>query len=191
LEDDARQVRVVRFRPAELIVRDPGPEGTVDEVLQLSAPPDVAEEDAQLPVRAELDHAAVVVPSLRLRKGAERRRHRREVLLDRPQPDQVPIEGERRAVPDEAVNSVAEQRRLAHHRRIGAGRALGPEQVHAPVRRKVGVERDPEHATLGAKVDREIEHRRMHDPVYDSLDLTAVLLENEQVVGTEERDARR
>ena len=102
-EDDAGEVGVVRLRPAEVVVVKTRPAGTVEKVLHPAAPPRIADEDVQLAVRPELDHSAVVVAAPRRgrRLGGEGR-------LQRPQPDDVPVERQRRAVPHEPVHPVAQ-----------------------------------------------------------------------------------
>ena len=69
-DDHTGEVRVVRSGPAELIVGDdvaePGQGGARREVLELPAPADVAEQDVELSVRPEADHAAVVIATRRL-----------------------------------------------------------------------------------------------------------------------------
>ena len=50
-QHDAGEVRVVGFRPAELIVIDAGTDGPVHEVLQHAAPPSVANDDEELLAR--------------------------------------------------------------------------------------------------------------------------------------------
>src|SRR5437773_501747 len=60
-EDDAGVVGVVRLRAAELVIRLPRTERTVGQILQLPAPPLVADLDVELAVRAEEDLAGVVV----------------------------------------------------------------------------------------------------------------------------------
>src|SRR5262249_588040 len=68
----------------------------------------------------EADDAAVVVAALRLPC----------VLLDGPQPDDVPVERQRRAVPNEAVHPVAQQRGGAGNVGVRAGGALRPVEVN-------------------------------------------------------------
>ena len=69
-EHDTREVRVVRLRPTELVVghgRTRARRGwAAAEILKLAATADVADEDVDLPVGSEADHAAVVVAALRL-----------------------------------------------------------------------------------------------------------------------------
>ncbi len=66
-QDDTGQVRIVRFRTAELIVGAGRSAGAVDQILQLPATTVVADQHVQLAVRSETDHAAVVVAARRLR----------------------------------------------------------------------------------------------------------------------------
>jgi hypothetical protein len=132
-----------------------------------------------------------VVSTLRLREGAERRRDGGEVLLDRPQANQIAFERERGAVPDETVDAVTEKRRLAEHIGVRARRTLSPKEVYTRVRRKVGMEGDSEKAPLRPEVDRKVEHRRLHDPIHDPLHFPAVLFEHDQVVAAEKGNARR
>ena len=95
----------------------PGP-WAVDEVLHLPAPAVVADEDVQLAVRAEADHAAVVVAARRLAG----------VLLEGAQPDQV----RRSPASNRSSGSGPRGCRAAAHQRargVGASRALRPVQV--------------------------------------------------------------
>ena len=88
-QDDAGEVGVVRLRAAELVVGHgrPGAGGrrATRQVLQVAPPADVADEHVQLAVSAERQDPAVVVAAFGLAG----------ILLDRPQPDQVVVEGER------------------------------------------------------------------------------------------------
>src|SRR5688572_6167843 len=115
-ENDTGKVRVVGFGPAELIVGDrraePGQGWPRWQVLQLPAPADVAEDHVKLSVWPETNDATVMVSSRRLFAVALIRRLRGGIVLKRAQLDQVAVESERggRAVPDESVDPVAEQR---------------------------------------------------------------------------------
>jgi len=68
-------------------------------VLHPAAAPVVADDDVELPIRSEFQHAAVVVAAKRL-PG---------VGLKRVQPDEISIQGEGRSIPDESVDAIAEQ----------------------------------------------------------------------------------
>ena len=97
--------------PAELVVVARR-RGALGQVLQPAATALVADDDVQLAVGAEANDAAVVVAARILRRVALVRRLRRGVVLERAQRDQVAIEGERLAVPDESIDAIAEQRDL-------------------------------------------------------------------------------
>jgi hypothetical protein len=137
-EDDAGEVRIVGLRSAELIVRDSRPERAVDEVLELSAASVVADDDVELPVRPEAKDAAVVVPAQGLAS----------VGLESTEPDEVAVERQSRAVPDEAVDSIAEQRHIGKLTAVRGGAAFRPIQIHAAVDEELRVERDAEQPPL-------------------------------------------
>jgi hypothetical protein len=59
-------VSVVRLGAAELVVGASVSQRSARKVLQLAAPTEVAHDDVQVPVRSEVDHAAVVVAPSRL-----------------------------------------------------------------------------------------------------------------------------
>jgi hypothetical protein len=100
-------VSVVRLRPAELIVQLVAERpGAVRKILHLAPATVVAHVDVELAVRAEAEHAAIVIAPLRLAG----------VLLERAQLDQVRFEGQRAVVPHEAIDPVAEHRDIAEHR---------------------------------------------------------------------------
>jgi hypothetical protein len=139
-------------------------------------------------------------------------RHRCAVVLEGAQLDQVLVERERRAVPHESVDAVAEERygedvvrvgtergnigTLGHRREEGIfrrrrGRAARPEEIDEVIRRELRMKGDAEKAALRGEVDRQIENRRTHGAVLDALDLTGVLLDDEPVVLAEKGDADR
>src|SRR5205085_12598948 len=109
-EDDAREVRVVGFGAAELVVLRDGAGAcrgrAAGEVLKHSAPAVVADDDVELAVGAEAQDAAVVVAA----RGLAR------VLLQRAQAYEVAVEGEGRAVPDVAVNAITQERHFVNGR---------------------------------------------------------------------------
>jgi hypothetical protein len=180
-EDDAGQVGVVRLRAAELIVVDARAERAVDKVLQLPPASVVADDDVELLVRAEADHPAVVIAAQRLPR----------ISLERPQLDDVLIERERRAVPDETIDSVAEQRNVGEIVAVGSAQRLRPVQVDPAGREEVRVQRDPEQSSLGRAVHRQVEHGALHDAVDDVLHLAGGFLEHEHVVRPEKGHADR
>ena len=114
---------------AELIVGDGWPEPgwgrSGREVLQLAAPPEVADRHVELAVGPELDYAGVVVASRRLgavgpvRRIALTGRHGSRVVLEGEEGDQMPVEAELGAVPHEPVDAVGEQRDLEDIARVG------------------------------------------------------------------------
>jgi hypothetical protein len=174
-------MRVVRLGTAELVVVDTWAERTIDKVLELPAAAVVADDDVELAVGAEAKDSAVVVPP----QGLAR------VRLERAEPDQIPVEGERRAVPVEAVDPVAEQRNGFESAGVGAGRALGPVEVDEPVGPELRVEGDAEQSALGREVDGEVQNRHRRGSAHDALHFAAVLLEHEHVAGAEEPEADR
>ena len=130
-EDHARQVRVIRRRPAKIIVRH----RTRQIVLREAAAAIVADDDVQLPIRAETEHAAVVIaPEHRQRRVG----HVVPIVLERAQADDVLVEGQRAAIPHETVHAIAEQRHLGGDVRVGAGRALRVVEIHVRRSREPG-----------------------------------------------------
>ena len=116
-------------------------------------------------------------------------RHGDVVGLARAQHDEIAVEGERHAVPDEAIETVAEQGHLGHHGRVAAGRALGPANVGVGRSRKVRVQRHAQQAALGVRVHRQVEHRcRLQHAADHALDLSRRLLEHQVVVDRAEED---
>src|SRR5688500_5610499 len=97
---------VVRCGPAELVIGDGGTRTCSSrptrEVLQVAAATEVAHEYVELAVRPEIDHAAVVVAALRLAG----------VCLYGAQADNVPVERQRRSIPQVSVHAVAQQWRI-------------------------------------------------------------------------------
>ena len=106
-KNGAGEVGVVRLGPAEVVVG--AKQGVarlvraVEEVLHPAAPAHITDEDVQLAVRPELDYPAVVIAA-----AGRRRRFAVEGWLQRPQPDDVDVLRQRRAVPDEPVHPVAQ-----------------------------------------------------------------------------------
>jgi hypothetical protein len=185
-QDHAGQVCVVGRGAAEIVVGDLAAgirDQALGDVLHPAAASVVADDDVELAVVAEAQYAAVVVAAQHGQRGIS---DVVAVVLERPQPDDVAVEGQRAAVPDEAVDAVAQQRNVGDDVAVGAGRALGVVQVHPPRGREVGVQRDAEQPTLAVRVDREVEHRALHHAGRHPLDLAAGLLGDEEVVGADE-----
>ena len=154
-QDDAAQVRVVGRRAAKLIVRRGHVRRTVGvvdrsapEILQVAAPPEIADEDVQLVVGTDAEDAAIVVSSRRL-SG---------VLLDGAEADDVRALRETGSVPHETVDPVTEQRRLIQRCGVRSRRALRPVEEYLRSRWKIRMKRDAEQPAFGAVVHREIEH---------------------------------
>src|SRR5262249_15407199 len=84
-DDDSGEVRVIGIGSADLIVGDgrakSGCRRTRGQVLQLSTPAVVADDDVELAIGTETDHAAVVIAAWRLRRIALAGRSRRAVIL--------------------------------------------------------------------------------------------------------------
>jgi hypothetical protein len=89
-------------------------ERAVEQVLQLPAAAVAADHDVDLAVGPEAHDAAVAVAAQRLVR----------VGLERVQTHERAVERQVRAVPDVAVDVVAEQRHLGERRAVGARRAL-------------------------------------------------------------------
>jgi hypothetical protein len=199
------------LRSAELIVELARTGRAIWEVLQLAPPSVVAHLDVELSIRAETDHAAVVVAPRRLRFVTLSERHRRAVVLERAQHDQVVVEPERCAVPDEAIDAIAQQRHFedvvavgrehvrvqarAFIRKEGIGRrrgaAAGPVEIHTRIGRKVRMQRDAEQTALRREVDAKVQDSGRDHAVHDTLDQAGVLFEYQQIVGAQERDRDR
>ena len=77
-KNGAGEVGVVRLGPAEVVVGAEqgvaGLVGAVEEVLHPAAPAHITDEDVELAVRSELDHAAVVIAAAGRRRRFARRR---------------------------------------------------------------------------------------------------------------------
>ena len=184
-QDDPAEVGVVRRRTAELVVRHrrPGAGGrrSAGKVLQVAAASEVTDEDVELAVATERQHAAVVVAARGLAG----------VLLDGPDPDQRAVEGQRRSVPDEPVDPVAQQRRLAEHVGVRAGAALRPVEEDPRVPGEARMQRDAEQAAFGAEVDGQVEDRAVDGPGHDALDPAGGLLQDQHVAAADERQGGR
>ena len=167
------KVRVVGLRTTERVV-DEGRrlKWPVRQILEPAAAALVAHEDVELAVRSESHHAAVVVAR---RVGVVRPRvsgNGDVVRLQRAQHDDVAVERQRRPVPDEAVDAVAQQRHVGVDGRVRAGAALGPADVHARRRGEVRMQDQAEQSSLRVGVHGKIEHGRgLNDAVDDALDL--------------------
>ncbi len=172
---------IVRLWTAELVVGLTRPEGAIDQVLQLATPTHVTDHDVELAVGPESDHTAIVVAPLRLIR----------VLLQGTDLYQVLVPGQLGSVPDEPVNPVAEQRRLAEHVGVGTDAALGPIQVNPRIGREVRVQGDPQQPTLRPEVHRQVQHRGLDHAVHNALHLSGVLLQHQQVILAQERQADR
>src|SRR5437016_14537101 len=117
------------------------------------------------------------------------------------QPNEIAIERERGPVPDEPVHAIAEEGDLRdisgvvseHGVAVGPrGRsAARPVEIHEAVMREIGMQRDAEQATLRSRIDREIEHYALPRSIHHPFDLARALLEHEEIVRAEERDAGR
>src|SRR5256885_10767378 len=66
-----------------------------------------------------------------------------------------------------------------------------PVEIHEAVMRKIGMQRDAEQATLRRRIDREIERHALLRSIHHPFDLARALLEYEEIVRAEERDAGR
>src|SRR5205807_4428955 len=151
-------------------------------VLQVTAPAVVTHQNVQLAVWPKTQHAAVVIPARLLVC----------VRLKSVQLDQIAIEGERRAVPDVAIDSIAEQRHIRKICRIDTRVALRPIKIDVSVESKIRVQSDSQTAPLRSAVHGEIERRRaLNHTVRDSLNFARVLLEDKKLVVADEGHARR
>src|SRR5437764_9988803 len=178
-------MRVVGFGAAELIVLDDwaGAVGrrAARKILKEAAPAVVADDEVEFSVGAEAQDAAVVVAA----RGLAR------VLLQRAKAYEVSVERERRAVPDVAVNAVAEQGHFVNRARVNARRAFRPVEVDETVRGEVRVQGDAEKAALRSVVDGEIEHSALHLSILHAQHAARRLLKNQKIVSADEGDACR
>ena len=102
---------IVRRRSTKLIVWNRGAQagicGTGREILKLSAPAKVSDHDVKLAVRAEPQHATIVVAPLDLSFVALSGRVSSSVLLEGAQLEQVLCERQRISVPGIAIDAIA------------------------------------------------------------------------------------
>jgi hypothetical protein len=166
----------------------------------------------EFPVGAEKDHAAVVIPARGLRLIALVRWLRGAIMLKRPQRDESMIELQPRLGEVEPIDTIPHQRRVENVVGVGAehidvaalllsgderidvwrNRPAAPEQVHPGIDGEIRVKRNAEKAAFGRVVHREVQERlRLRDTVDDPAHTSGVLLQNEQIVRADERDARR
>ena len=190
-QDDAREMGVVRLRSPERVVDDRWrQERPVRQVLQPPSAALVAHEDIELAVRPEPHHAAVVVAVLVRVVRAWMAGNRNVVGLAGAQQDEILRQRQRRAIPDEAIDAVAEQRHVGHPRAIRARAALRPTNEHVRSRREVRMQYQAQQASLRVRVHRQVENRyRLNDAVDDPLHLTRCLFQHEGVVRPDEDDA--
>src|SRR5688572_19435770 len=106
-------------------------------------------------------------------------------MLERADLDEIAIEDQARAVPDETVHAIAEEWNSDDVVAVGAGlrdisafglrrkkwvvwwwrrRVTTPVQIHRAIRRKCRIERHAEESALGSVVDREIQRGTAHCP---------------------------
>ena len=112
-QDHPREMGVIGRRSAERVVDERRrEERAIRQVLHPAATSLIAEENVELAVRPEADHTAVVVTVLAPVIRARMARNRHVVGLARAELDQIYVASQRRAVPDEAIDTVAEQRHL-------------------------------------------------------------------------------
>ena len=142
-QDGSRQVGVVGLRATERVVRHAGPEGPVHQVLHLPATPHVAHQDVELAVRPEAKHPAVVISTLRLPPASGGWRARRPMML-RSKTSAEPFHTKR--------STRFPSRGISEGVGVESCAALGPVQVHEPVRREVGMQGDPQQPPLGGEV---------------------------------------
>ena len=143
---DAGKVRIIRSRSAELVVLHywTGTSGgrAAWQVLQLTAAADVADQNVKLFVGAEAKNAAVMIAA----------GHLSGVRLKGAEADDVLRKDQRRAVPDEAVDTIAQKRRLCEDAGVRARRALGPIEIDAWIAGKVRMQGNAEQTALRCKV---------------------------------------
>src|SRR5439155_12098777 len=96
--------------------------GSIGQVLHLPPPSVIADLDVELAVRAEADHPAVMIATQPLVAG---------VRLAGAEVNEIGLETQCRAVPDEAVHAIAQQRGVLKQSRISVAHCFSPKQVNA------------------------------------------------------------
>ena len=159
---------------------------SVGQVLQLGPLVLISDDQEQLPVLAEHERSGVVIAS-----DAARRVGVQGVASEL---DEVPVPGQLRAIPDEAVDAITQIRQRlclvgvsAEHSvaRFALG-ALGPIQIDEAVLGEVRVEGDAQQPALVEEVDRQIQDRFAHLSIGHAVHLTGALLCDEEVIGPKE-----
>jgi len=107
------------------------------------------------------------------------------------QPDQIPFERERRAVPEKTIHAIAEQWHFVGVSRVNAGAAFSPVEIDARVGREIRMGSDAEQTALGRAVDGEIEHSALHDAVRHAQDFAGRFLQHEEIVRADEGERNR
>src|SRR6266487_4215450 len=157
-KDDTAEVRVVGLGPAELVVGYSGPEWTVGEVLSLTPPAFISNDDIEFSVRPESKNAAILVAPQRLAgislKGAEL--------------NKVPVKCQRRSIPHETVHAVAEERHGGPVRGVDTHGALSPVQIHAAIAGEVRVQGNSQEPALRERVHWKIQHGALDSSVDDA-----------------------
>ena len=143
----------------------------------MAAAAKVADEDVQLVVGSDPEHASIVIAPLRLSS----------ILLQRAQHDDVGVLRQAGAVPDETVHAIAEQERLTQNAGIQSCRTLRPVQEHMRCCRKVRMQGDAEQSAFRAVVDRKVEHSRLRIALHAD-HAAGLFLQHEHIVGADERE---
>jgi hypothetical protein len=182
-QDYPGEMGIIRLRPAKLVIqlvaRRPR---SIGEILHLPPPAIVPHVDIKLPIRPEAENAAIMITSQRLV----------HVRLEGSQSNEIVVERERGSIPDEAIDAITQQGHFFEGRRVCARRAFGPKKINARICGKGWVKRNPEQTSLRCGIDGQIERReRLNDPVHYAFHMATGLLENQQVIITQECHGRR
>ena len=105
--------------------------------------------------------------------------------------DDVAVERQRRAVPDEAIDTIAEQRHARENGGVDTRAALGPVEIHQRSCREVGMQRDAEQSALAAGVHRKIEHGAGDYAVDHALHPSRGFLGDEEIIAPEKGHRNR
>src|SRR5215207_2386374 len=105
---------IVWLGAAKLIIRNcrTGASGcwATGQILELTASSDIPDKDIEFAIRPEGEDTAIVIAARRLSLITLIGRLGRSIILEGAQFDQVEIKGKHVAVPNEAINAIAQQR---------------------------------------------------------------------------------
>src|SRR5687767_11556024 len=106
-------MRIVRFGSTKLIIRNclSGAGGcwATGKILQLTTPSHIPNEDIEFAIRPEGKDTAIMIATRGLSLVTLARRFRCSIILERAQLDQIEIKGQALTIPDETVDTIAQQ----------------------------------------------------------------------------------